>query len=199
MPTTTRNRTAAQAEEIREHVLDTADRLYYSRGIHAVGMDALRDEAGVSLKRLYQLFPSKDALVEAVLQRRRHIWNARVDDAVTAGGPTPRGQLLAIYDMLARWSNDDGFRGCIFVNTFSELGATTPHIATLIRDQKTEFQNRLASIVATTGAPAALAHQLAVLAEGAQTTAAITGTTDPIHHAHTAATTLIDTALNQSH
>ncbi|WP_028568772.1 TetR/AcrR family transcriptional regulator [Salinispora tropica] len=194
MPTTSRNRTQ-QVEQIREHVLGTADRLYYHRGIHAVGMDVLRDESGVSLRRLYQLFPSKEALIEAVLHRRRQIWNTWVDDAVAAGGGTPCGQLLTIYDMLARWSTEDGFRGCIFVNAFSELGGTTPHIAALVRDQKVQFQQRLAGIVAATGAPAALADQLAVLAEGAQTTAAITGTPDPIQHARTAATTLIDTAL----
>ena len=34
-------------------------------------MDALRDEAGVSLKRIYALYPSKEALVEAALIARR--------------------------------------------------------------------------------------------------------------------------------
>ncbi|MGS2618773.1 TetR/AcrR family transcriptional regulator [Micromonospora sp. LZ34] len=185
----------AQADEtIREKVLTVADRLYYSRGIQAVGMDALRAEAGVSLKRLYQLFPSKESLVEEVLHRRRRIWNELVDAAV-ATGETPRARLLAVYDMLARWFDQDDFRGCVFINTFGELGASTPRIADLVREHKAQFQARLAELIADAGGPASLASQLAILAEGAQTTAAIAGTSEAAGHARAAAATLIDSAL----
>ncbi|PZF94344.1 TetR/AcrR family transcriptional regulator [Micromonospora deserti] len=185
----------AQADEaIREKVLAVADRLYYSRGIQAVGMDALRAEAGVSLKRLYQLFPSKESLVEEVLHRRRQIWNQLVEAAV-ATGETPRARLLAVYDMLARWFDEDDFRGCVFINTFGELGASTPRIADLVREHKAQFQARLAELIAEAGGPASLAFQLAILAEGAQTTAAIAGTSEAAGHARTAAATLIDSAL----
>ncbi|RKN15015.1 TetR/AcrR family transcriptional regulator [Micromonospora musae] len=181
-------------EELREKVLDVADRLYYGRGIQAVGMDALRAEAGVSLKRLYQLFPSKESIVEEVLHRRRRLWNGLVEAAV-ATGATPRDRLLAVYDMLARWFDDDDFRGCVFINTFGELGATAPRIAQLVREHKAHFQAALAALVAEAGGPASLASQLAILAEGAQTTAAIAGTSEAAGHARAAAATLIDSAL----
>ena len=42
----------------RELVLAAASRLFYARGFTAVGMDELRAESGVSLKRLSHLFPS---------------------------------------------------------------------------------------------------------------------------------------------
>ncbi|MEV6369529.1 TetR/AcrR family transcriptional regulator [Micromonospora musae] len=181
-------------EELREQVLDVADRLYYGRGIQAVGMDALRAEAGVSLKRLYQLFPSKESIVEEVLHRRRRLWNGLVEAAV-ATGTSPRDRLLAVYDMLARWFDDDDFRGCVFINTFGELGATAPRIAGLVREHKAQFQAALAALVAEAGGPASLASQLAILAEGAQTTAAIAGTSEAAGHARAAAATLIDSAL----
>ncbi|TYC05134.1 TetR/AcrR family transcriptional regulator [Micromonospora sp. WP24] len=181
-------------EELREQVLDVADRLYYGRGVQAVGMDALRAEAGVSLKRLYQLFPSKESIVEEVLHRRRRLWNGLVEAAV-ATGATPRARLLAVYDMLARWFDDDDFRGCVFINTFGELGATAPRIAQLVREHKAHFQAALAALVAEAGGPASLASQLAILAEGAQTTAAIAGTSEAAGHARAAAATLIDSAL----
>ncbi|MEU4675602.1 TetR/AcrR family transcriptional regulator [Micromonospora sp. NPDC023737] len=185
----------AQAdEETRDRVLAAADRLYYSRGIQAVGMDALRVEAGVSLKRLYQLFPSKESIVEEVLQRRRRLWNEMVEAAVETG-ETPRAKLLAVYDMLARWFDEDDFRGCVFINTFGELGANAPRVADLVREHKAQFQARLAELVAEAGGPTSLASQLAILAEGAQTTAAIAGTSDAAVHARAAAATLIDAAL----
>src|SRR5206468_9620124 len=83
----------------RAKVLAAADRLFYMFGIQAVGMDALRAEAGVPLKRLYRLFPSKESIVEQVLLGRREMWNALVENATTGGDP--RRRLLAIYDALA--------------------------------------------------------------------------------------------------
>lgn len=54
----------------REQALDAAEELFYGRGVQSVGMDDLRGASGVSLKRLYQLFPAKEQLVEAYLERR---------------------------------------------------------------------------------------------------------------------------------
>jgi AcrR family transcriptional regulator len=182
-------------DTVRARVLETADRLYYTRGIQAVGMDTLCAEAGVSLKRVYRLFPSKESIVEQVLHGRHRTWNALVEDAVD--GADPRQRLLAIYDMLARWFDQDDFRGCVFINSFGELGATAPRIAEIVRVHKAGFQARLAQFVAEAGAPASLAPQLAILAEGAQTTAAIAGTADAARQAREAAAVLIDAALRE--
>lgn len=178
---------------IRDRILAAADRLYNARGIQAVGMDALCAEAGVPLKRLYRLFPSKEALVEEVLRVRHRRWNALVEAAVATGDA--RGRLLAVYDMLAGWFAEDDFRGCLFINSFGELGGTAPGIARLVREHKAQFQERLAELVAGAGGPPSLAPQLAILAEGAQTTAAIAGTTAAADHARQAAAVLIDAAL----
>ena len=45
---------------LAQQVVEAADRLFYEHGIRAVGMAQIRDASGVSLKRLYQLFPAKD-------------------------------------------------------------------------------------------------------------------------------------------
>ena len=52
-------------------MLDAAEALFYRRGVQAVGIDDIRAEAGVSLKRLYQLYPSKDQLVVGFLDTAR--------------------------------------------------------------------------------------------------------------------------------
>jgi AcrR family transcriptional regulator len=48
----------------------TADRLFYRRGIRAVGVDTIAAEIGVSKRTLYNYFPSKDALIVAYLSPR---------------------------------------------------------------------------------------------------------------------------------
>lgn len=180
----------------REQVVAAADRLFYTRGIQSVGMDAVRAEAGVSLKRIYALFPSKDDLVIAVLHRRTEQWNAGIT-ASAAGAGTPREKLLAIFDFLNGWFRQDDFRGCAFINSYGELGASSAAVAETARAQKEDFQRYVAELVRDAGAPEQLAPQLALLAEGAQTTAAISGRPDAAQHARAAAETLIAVALGQ--
>jgi AcrR family transcriptional regulator len=191
MSTTTAG--TSRDETQRKQVLDAADRLYYTRGIQSVGMDALRTEAGVPLKRLYQLFGSKDAVVAEVLRRRSARWETGLAAAVAAAG-SPRDRLLAVYDHLAGWFGDADFHGCIFINSFGELGGCSPEVAELVREHKAGFQAYVAELVAAVGGPPALAAQLAILAEGAQTTAALAGTPEAAAQARAAAETLIAAA-----
>ncbi|WP_020575079.1 helix-turn-helix domain-containing protein [Actinopolymorpha alba] len=46
--------------DVRTRIVEAADRLFYGRGIGRVGMDAVRDEAGASLKAICREFPSKE-------------------------------------------------------------------------------------------------------------------------------------------
>jgi len=179
-----------------EHIVQVADRLFYERGIHAVGMDAIRTAAGVPLKRLYSEFPSKDVLLEEVLRYRSGVWDEGIAGAAAAA-TSPREKLLAIYDFLDGWFRADDFRGCGFINTFGEMGAVSPGVAAIAREQKERFQEYVATLVDELGAPAALADQLAILAEGAQTTAAISGNPTAAARAREAAATLIDAALSR--
>ncbi|KZX21690.1 TetR/AcrR family transcriptional regulator [Rathayibacter tanaceti] len=175
----------------REAILAAADRLYYERGIQSVGMDELRTAAGVSLKRLYAEFPSKEAVIVAVLHGRHEQWTIGVSARVAAADG-PRGKLLAIYDFLFDWFSEDSFRGCGFINAFGELGSSHPAVALLAREHKDSFQRFLAHLAGEAGGGAELAAQLAILAEGAQTTAAIAGSPEAALHARRAAEVLID-------
>ncbi|GAA3352445.1 hypothetical protein GCM10020366_02120 [Saccharopolyspora gregorii] len=106
--------------------------------------------------------------------------------------------MLAVFDWLHEWFSEAGFHGCAFLNSFGELGATSPAVAAVVREHKTEVQRYLATLLTDADADAgearagALAEQLNVLVEGAITTAAITGTPAPAHHARAAAEALLD-------
>jgi AcrR family transcriptional regulator len=184
------------SETEHDRIVEVADRLFYARGIQAVGMDAVRTAAGVPLKRLYAQFPSKDVLLVEVLHHRGDVWDAGIA-AAAASASGPRERLLALYDFLDDWFRTDDFRGCGFINAFGELGAVSPAVAEVARQQKARFQAYVATLVAELGAPAALAAQLALLAEGAQTTAAISGDPAAAAHARAAAQTLIEVAVGR--
>lgn len=186
--------------ETRARIVDVADGLFYARGFQSVGMDEIRTGAGVSLKKLYAAFPGKDQLVAAVLGGRHEYWEHGIEQAVAAAD-TPRDRLLAMYDFLEQWFGDDTFRGCGFINAFGELGATSPAVAEIAREHKDSFQRYVAGLAAAAvpdvAAAEELAAQLALLAEGAQTTAAIAGTPEAARHARRAATVLIDAATTR--
>ena len=105
---------ATAKASMRERILDTADRLFYGRGIRAVGVDTVADEIGISKRTLYNHFPSKDALIAAYLERRFNVLPITDRPA--------EEQILGTFDRLARIFNDEGFRGCPFVNAVAEIG-----------------------------------------------------------------------------
>lgn len=181
--------------EARTRILDAAEDLYYRKGFAAVGMDELRSEAGVSLRRLYGEFGSKDEIVAAVLGRRHVEWEDGVRARVEAAGSEVRARLLAVYAYLEDWFGDAGFRGCAFINAFGELGGTHPEVARVVREHKASFQAYMAGLVRDAGGDDLLAAQLAILAEGAQSTAAISADPQVATQARLAAEVLVDAAL----
>ncbi|MFF2518560.1 TetR/AcrR family transcriptional regulator [Streptomyces sp. NPDC058086] len=182
-----------ELETTEQQVLDAAEELFYGQGIQSVGMDAIRAASAVPLKRLYQAFPSKNSLVEAYLRRRDARWLRDLAQHVdTYESPTQR--ILAVFDWLFLWFNEPGFRGCGFINSFGELGATSQTVADIARAHKNAFRRYLGDLVAAAEAPTWLTDHLVLLAEGAMTTAAISGSPEPARHAKDAARILLRTA-----
>ena len=51
----------------RDRLLAAANELFYAEGVQTVGIDRIIERAGVAKASLYNLFGSKEALVEAAL------------------------------------------------------------------------------------------------------------------------------------
>ncbi|WP_405922847.1 TetR/AcrR family transcriptional regulator [Streptomyces sp. NBC_00035] len=181
----------------REQALDAAEELFYGRGIQTVGMDDIRGASGVSLKRLYQLFPAKEQLVEAYLERRDIRWRQRLAEHVDRQRE-PEQRVLAVFDWLGLWFAEPGFRGCAWINSYGELGATSPRVTAQVHAHKQAFKNYLGGLVTDAGLPAALTDQLYLLAEGAMVTAGITGSTEPAGQAGAAARLLVKAQRRES-
>ncbi|MGB8941440.1 MAG: TetR/AcrR family transcriptional regulator [Streptomyces sp.] len=176
--------------EAEVRLLDAAEELFYERGIQAVGMDQVRAASGVSLKRLYQLYPSKSALVVACLERRDLRWRTRLAEHVEGepGGPE---RVLAVYDWLYEWFSEPDFRGCAFINSYGELGAVEPAVADTVRAHKGAFHDYMAGLVAAAGESGQTVGPLVLLAEGAMTAAAISGSPEPARQARQGAAQLL--------
>ncbi|WCB91512.1 hypothetical protein DSM104299_00183 [Baekduia alba] len=180
-------------DDAETRVLVAAHALFTAHGVQAVGMDAIRDASGVSLKRIYRLFPTKERLVEAALRRRRAQVVAELEQA-TAALPTPQDRILAIFDLLGEWFAEPGYRGCEFLNAFGELGTNAEGVAAAVREHKGDWRTLFGTLVADAGGPPQLADQLTLLANGAMATAAVLGRPETAADARAAASTLLDAA-----
>ena len=143
-----------------ERILEIADRLFYLRGIRAVGVDAIAAEIGISKRTLYNHFPSKDHLIAAYLERR-----------FTRAPPSdkpPLEQILGTFDRLERGFASKGFRGCPFVNAVAELGPedqSVRKIAVAFKEsRRIWFRDLLVQIGVAD--PEGLATQLTLLVDG---------------------------------
>jgi len=145
----------------RERILAAADKLFYSQGIRAVGVDLVADEAEVSKRTLYAHFPSKDELIAAYL-------TARFRNMVPSDAPA-REQILGYYDYLGRAFGRSDFRGCPYVNAVTELGDPKHAAAGIALQYKRERRGWFKALLQRIGVrdAEAVATQLQLLGEGA--------------------------------
>lgn len=183
-------------ETAREQALQAADRLFYGRGLQNVGMAEVRDASGVSLKRLYQLFPSKETLIAAYLSRRDARWRAELMEYVERNGDTPRERILLVFDSLEEWFEQPDFRGCAFIHAFGELGACSELVAATAREHKNALFDFLGELTAAARVdePEAAARQIVMLIDGAMVSSAFTGDPAAARLAKQAAATLLETS-----
>ena len=146
--------------DMKERILQTADRLFYLEGIRAIGVDTIAAEIGISKRTLYNHFPSKDALINAYLERR--FVKARQSEQ------SPLEQILGYFDALERRFSAMDFRGCPFVNAVAELGPkdrAVKKIAVAFKESRRLWFRDLLSELGVKDADA-LATQLQLLVDG---------------------------------
>lgn len=188
----------ADNEFARQRVLEAADELFYAHGIRAVGMDRIRDASGISLKRLYRCYASKDELVEAYLRGRdRRLRGALADFVAEEATGHPRERVLAVFDWLHWWFGEPGFRGCPFTNAFNEVGAESARAAAAVHDHQLAVGAYLRGLVAATGTPDpdAVTNRLLVLYAGSLTFAAISRSQAPAVYARETVAAILPTDL----
>ncbi|MFF3571010.1 TetR/AcrR family transcriptional regulator [Nocardia jiangxiensis] len=180
--------TAEQKADDRGLLLDATESLIYANGVQAVGMDKIREVSGLSLKRIYSMFRTKEDIVVAVLRRRDARWRAELTTFVE-GFDDPTQRILAIFDWLRNWFGDPGFRGCAWINIHGELGPSSPAVLDEVRTHKQAFREQITAL--TQAEQPEIADAIYLLAEGAIVTAGIAGTPEIAEVARRAAERLL--------
>ncbi|AYZ63324.1 TetR/AcrR family transcriptional regulator [Burkholderia multivorans] len=190
----------------RDRLLDAAEALIYSGGIHATGVDAIVKRSGAARKSFYSHFESKEALVVAALERRDERWMRWFVDTTLARGKTPRTQLLGMFDVLRDWFLQPDFHGCAFLNASGEIADADDPVRIVARAHKARLlafvRERLDALADDAGIErrtlARVARQWLVLIDGAIGVALVSGDATAARDARATAELLLDAVSRPS-
>lgn len=138
--------------EARTRLLDTASRLFYAEGLHAVGVDRVIAEAQVTRATLYRHFRSKDDLLVAYLTQVDEAIRARVN-AARDEGASPEDAIRALGRGIADDIRRDGFRGCAFLNAAAEYPDPDHPVHQAVLKHRRWFLDTVTGLFADTGKP----------------------------------------------
>ncbi|QFU90062.1 TetR/AcrR family transcriptional regulator [Amycolatopsis sp. YIM 10] len=157
--------------EARSRLLATATRLFYTEGIHAVGIDRIVAEAKVTRATLYRHFPGKDDLIVSYLREADQAIRRDVDAAVARDLPAPE-TLMAIAEGIAGGIRSPGFRGCAFLNAAAEYPDPAHPVHQAVLAHRQWFSNAITEVLSRIGdAPAEpAARHFVLLRDGAMAT-----------------------------
>ena len=123
---------------VRQNIVETASHLFYQNGYSLTGINEIIKEAGIAKATLYHHFKSKEEICIAYLQYKNEtlLHDINVFIAKRRKG---KNQLLALFDFLKTFFQDNDFNGCWCINTVSEIPKDNQKIRAEIQTQKAQF------------------------------------------------------------
>ena len=150
----TRNRNYPERQET---ILRSACGVFVRDGFHAASMKDICAAAGMSPGSVYRYYPSKEALIQALIESDRTRWLAAMDAL-----PMERG-LMAALEALAELGLEDlenrGFLR-LWVETSAEA-SRNPRVAGLLRETDQVLQGRLADLIRSAQRSGSIASETA--------------------------------------
>lgn len=163
-----RPRRTVSRQSARDRILTAAHDYFHNVGIRATGVDTLIEAADVAKATFYRHFPSKDDLVVAWLRDSRPRWFDRVRAKAEDSAVRPDEVIPLIFDSVAEWIEEDGFRGCAFLNAAVVITDAMHPARPIIRDYLDEIESYLREALERAGRrdAAQRAQELSVLLAG---------------------------------
>lgn len=128
-------------EEKRRQVLEAAAQCFARNGFQGASISQICAEAGMSAGHLYHYFPSKEAIVEAMV-------DANLERAANRFGETAKGKSIldALVAHLERSAPDDGRGTSLLFDMFAEAGRN-PTMARILGEHSHGMQALLVDLL----------------------------------------------------
>lgn len=182
----------AEIEGKKLEIVKYAFDRFYDGGFHATGMEAALAGSGISKRTIYKYFPSKEDLIEAVLQ----LYSAHVVDGLfgaVSNIDDPRKQIIAFFDV----NETTGrllTRGCLGMRAAQEYAGKHARIVELGISANSLGEAKFLELCKRAGfaEPERLAKQLNLILQGALALSHASGDTAPFLLARDTASALLD-------
>lgn len=200
-PVATAVRPRRSAADTRQHILAVAAELFYRDGVRATGIDLVAARADVAPTTLYRLFASKDDLIAAYVEQCAARYRERLTAASARSRGTARQRILSVFDAFTREALSHACHGCPFLLVLAEFPDPDhpAHVHAVAHKAwlRALFHDLVRDLASESGAraPAGLADQLALVAEGIYGSAQALGPAGPARRGRACAQGLIDAAF----
>jgi AcrR family transcriptional regulator len=163
------------ASDTRNRILSVAARLFEAHGFEGTAVAAILREADVNSGSLYHFFPSKEALLVAVLEKYVETLEPALLSAAERAADEPVEKVFALLELYrGRLLVSEFTRGCPVGDLSLELGSHLPEARALVADYFAAWRARVRAWLESAGEDLArdadpevlAAHALAVLQGG---------------------------------
>ncbi|BEO30961.1 MAG: transcriptional regulator [Serratia marcescens] len=120
----------------REHVLDTALGLLEQQGLATATLEMLAEKLDVQPGDLKRFWPDREALLYDCLRYHGQQIDTWRRQLLLDENRSPQQKLLARYDVLAEYVQQDRYPGCLFIAACSFFPETDHPIHQLAEQQK---------------------------------------------------------------
>jgi AcrR family transcriptional regulator len=165
-----------RGEATRQHIVETANRLFYRRGYNQTSFSDIADAAKIPRGNFYYYFKTKDDILAAVIDRRVDDIRALLADW-DAGDADPRQRLRRFFDMVRGSGKDLARYGCPMGSLNIELGKAQPALKARARRMFDLFRDWISAQLRALGLrdPEPLALHLLGRAQGIAVVAQVYG------------------------
>lgn len=174
----------------RERILTAACDLFYHKGLHAVGVDAIAAAADTNKMTLYRHFSSKDELIATYLRTIADEGDVLWEDLAQKYPDDPKKHLMEWLTCVI--TPED--RGCAFLNAAAELPDKNHPGRKVIEDYKKKGRERLIELCKSHNLlePEGMADELFLLFEGFRASLQSIGPNGPATRFPNAVSIIID-------
>ena len=187
-------------ETTREKLVAVATELFMTYGFHAVGLDRILRDVGISKQAFYRHFDGKDALAMEAIEHRDQLESKAFIGAVQqriGPFPTPRRAILAMFEVIDEIFNADDFRGCLFLTACFEFPDPRDPLHRMAMGHYTDGEAYITAALTSAGVEDAqgLAAQIMLVLQGAFTRRVVNGDDAAARRGHDIVAKLLDDAL----
>ncbi|KQV05118.1 TetR/AcrR family transcriptional regulator [Leifsonia sp. Root112D2] len=133
-------------------ILATANDLFYTEGIHTVGVDRIIAGAHVTKATFYKHYRSKDLLIIAYVEGRDREIRDFFEDAEKRLSD-PREILRQLTNRIGGEATREGFRGCPFINAAAQFVDPNHPVRQAVTVHRDWYSDRIEELMREMGHP----------------------------------------------